>query len=132
MLTEHYFTGMTSDPVPGEGQTTGSSTGPRPTEEGGEERRRMVIVNVYCPMYDPARDEKGEGLSRLKYKMDFYRLLEGRCSALEKAGKYVHMTARFRSVPLQPSLPSCLAGYLFPPLQDGGGFGRFQLLQGDH
>ena len=64
-------------------------------EEEGEERRkgegeerRMVIVNVYCPMYDPARDEKGEGLSRLTFKLNFYRLLEARCSALEREGKY--------------------------------------------
>lgn len=71
------------DPLP---TRTKEETASDHVKEGGDERR-MVIVNVYCPMYDRARDEKGEGLSRLEYKMKFYRLLEARCTALEKAGK---------------------------------------------
>ena len=54
---------------------------------GLEEKRRLVVVNVYCPMYDPARDKEGEGLARRKFKKDFYQLLESRVSALERAGK---------------------------------------------
>ena len=67
----------------GEGEGTG--------EEGKEEveARNIVIVNVYCPMYDSDRDKEGVGLSRLQYKMNFYQLLESRCCALEKAGKCV-------------------------------------------
>lgn len=61
--------------------------------EGGVRKNRLVVVNVYCPMYDPARDKEGDTLSRLQYKINFYRLLETRCSALERAGKYVYVTA---------------------------------------
>ena len=60
---------------------------------GGEgvatDERRVVVVNVYCPMYDPARDKDGEGLTRRKFKADFYRLLQSRVSALEREGKYI-------------------------------------------
>ncbi len=49
-----------------------------------------MVINVYCPMYDPERDKDGESISRLKYKIDFYHLLEERCSALEQAGKYLN------------------------------------------
>lgn len=83
MLTEHYFSRKGTEWVE---ELKGVDTGSIPTNEV-EDRRRMVIVNVYCPMYDSTRDEKGEGLSRLQYKMNFYRLLEARCTALEQAGK---------------------------------------------
>ena len=73
------------DPLP---TRTKEETAGDCVKEGGDNERSVVIVNVYCPMYDRARDEKGEGLSRLEYKMKFYRLLEARCTALEKAGKY--------------------------------------------
>ena len=108
VLTEHYFTttekaddpskeedshkeAVADLPLSGESRHTVSgeaTTGREPlTEEGDDGRKRMVIMNVYCPMYDPARDEKGEGISRLQFKMKFYRLLEARCAALEQAGK---------------------------------------------
>ena len=58
-------------------------------EEEGEqqEERRLVVVNVYCPMYDPDRDKDGGTVSRLTVKTNFYRLLESRVAALERAGK---------------------------------------------
>jgi len=59
-----------------------------PGKEAGSDRR-LVVVNVYCPMYDPARDKDGGGVSRLTVKTNFYKLLEIRVSALERAGKYV-------------------------------------------
>ena len=54
-----------------------------------ESAGRLVVVNVYCPMYDPARDKDGGGVSRLTVKTNFYKLLEIRVRALEKAGKCV-------------------------------------------
>lgn len=87
--------GPTVDGEEGTGETVGPTGDGEGKEEGtggregptGDGEGRMVIVNVYCPMYDSDRDEKGEGLSRLHYKMNFYRLLEARCTALEQAGK---------------------------------------------
>ena len=70
MLTEHCVVGGVAGPE-------------------GVAESRLVVVNVYCPMYDPLRDKEGEGLGRLQFKLNFYRLLEGRCSALESAGKSV-------------------------------------------
>ena len=67
MLTEHCLSGTDSLP----------------------DEKRLVIINVYCPMYDPERDKEGESLDRLQFKINFYRLLEERCAALEKAGKLV-------------------------------------------
>ncbi len=65
-------------------------------EEGKEEARSAVVVvmNVYCPMYDNDRDKEGLALSRLQYKMNFYKLLESRCSALERAGKCVAIRSK--------------------------------------
>ena len=87
VLTEHIVTGWSDsnscEPTGANEGSSGSSEGPA----GGANERRLVVLNVYCPMYDPARDKDGEGVARLDYKMNFYRLLEERCSALERAGK---------------------------------------------
>ncbi len=58
-------------------------------EEGSSEEReeRLVVINVYCPMYDPARDKDGGSTSRLTVKTNFYKLIEKRVNALERAGK---------------------------------------------
>lgn len=82
MLTEHCMTQPCSP---------GGVAGGVVETETGEEERRLVVVNVYCPMYDQTK-EKGmevgeEARARLHFKTNFYRLLEARCSALERAGK---------------------------------------------
>ena len=68
-------------------------TGPVSGQEKAEEdaTRSLVVVNVYCPMYDSDRDKDQQALARLRYKMNFYKLLESRCSALERAGKCVEL-----------------------------------------
>lgn len=86
VLTEHIVTGWSSS----HSEPTGANEGlPGSSEDpaGGANEQRLVVLNVYCPMYDPARDKDGEGVARLDFKMNFYRLLEERCSALERAGK---------------------------------------------
>ena len=84
MLTEHRFIGSNghrNDAKNDEVMSNNADSAVMKEEEG-----RMVVINVYCPMYDTARDPKGEGLSRLDFKLKFYSVLETRCTALEKAG----------------------------------------------
>ena len=49
----------------------------------GEGGRRLVVVNVYCPL---ARMD-GDNPGRLEYKLKFYSALRDRCAALETAGR---------------------------------------------
>ncbi|XP_070558542.1 DNA-(apurinic or apyrimidinic site) endonuclease 2-like isoform X1 [Ptychodera flava] len=51
-------------------------------DSSGNERE-VAVMNVYCPRYD-SEDEK-----RLRFKLDFYKLLQKRSEALLKAGKHV-------------------------------------------
>ena len=44
----------------------------------------LTVVNVYCPRADPDCPD-----GRETFKMKFYKLLEIRCRALERAGSHV-------------------------------------------
>lgn len=57
-------------------------------EEDGEScpQQQLVVVNVYCPMVDI---DRGIDSDRLDFKLRFYAALQERCTALEKAGKWV-------------------------------------------
>ena len=47
----------------------------------GDDGRSVVVINVYCPRYDPDMPD------RLTYKLNFYTALRERCSALISSGR---------------------------------------------
>lgn len=54
------------------------------TEHENTNGDQICILNVYCPMAVYGAEEYEE---RYAFKMNFYRLLEARCRALQMAGK---------------------------------------------
>lgn len=45
--------------------------------------RALVVINVYCPHVEEERED------RQQFKLDFYRALQNRVAALQRAGKWV-------------------------------------------
>ena len=54
------------------------------TEHSLPDGKTVVIINVYCPRADKENKE------RANFKLDFYKLLQGRAEMLVETGRYMY------------------------------------------